>query len=342
MKRTSVAAVVGVVLVSMFLPAPSEAVVLNCGDTITEDTTLTADVVCPTGGVGVYIGASDVTLRLNGHTVRTAPGVIGDYGVITSAPLGLEGVEVQGGTISGFATGVALEARYSLVARLKIDARDAGISLVNTFDPATATPRSTLCEPSYPANNCVYRNVVNVGGGAFPGLGIDLYGARSHAWGNTVAGTVDTGILASGDKPRIVLNRVDCCMKHGISVGSFETAAMVHGNVLVHTGSAGDSTGIETQNLGYGGSVAVRANSATGFAYGLWLTTAGVLVGNNANGNAAYGIYVTGTNVNIRDNTANDNQIGFSVADGNTNGGGNRATGNDVDCEGDGFCPVLP
>src|SRR5688572_13807111 len=48
-------------------PAPV-ASELSCGDTITADTTLTGDLVdCPSNGI--VIGADDITLDLNGHTV---------------------------------------------------------------------------------------------------------------------------------------------------------------------------------------------------------------------------------------------------------------------------------
>src|SRR3954463_14789092 len=41
---------------------------LSCGDTITTDTTLHKDLVnCPTNGI--VIGADNVTLDLNGHTI---------------------------------------------------------------------------------------------------------------------------------------------------------------------------------------------------------------------------------------------------------------------------------
>ena len=41
---------------------------VSCGDTITADTTLDSDLVdCPNNGI--VIGADDVTLDLNGHTV---------------------------------------------------------------------------------------------------------------------------------------------------------------------------------------------------------------------------------------------------------------------------------
>ncbi|HEV2810870.1 MAG TPA: hypothetical protein VGV93_10810, partial [Acidimicrobiales bacterium] len=46
---------------------------LNCGDVITQTTTLTADVgPCP--GNGIIIGADNIMLNLNGHTISGTPG----------------------------------------------------------------------------------------------------------------------------------------------------------------------------------------------------------------------------------------------------------------------------
>jgi hypothetical protein len=47
---------------------PAHAQPLRCGDTVTQDTTLTADLLeCP--GDGLVIGAGGITLDLNGHTI---------------------------------------------------------------------------------------------------------------------------------------------------------------------------------------------------------------------------------------------------------------------------------
>jgi hypothetical protein len=44
---------------------------VSCGDTITADTTLDSDLVdCPSNGI--VIGADDITLDLNGHTIDGA------------------------------------------------------------------------------------------------------------------------------------------------------------------------------------------------------------------------------------------------------------------------------
>jgi hypothetical protein len=47
---------------------PAFASPISCGDTITTDTTLEADLIdCPSNGV--VIGADDITLDLNGHVI---------------------------------------------------------------------------------------------------------------------------------------------------------------------------------------------------------------------------------------------------------------------------------
>ena len=87
-------------------PAASE---LSCGETITADTTLTSDLVdCPSNGI--VIGADDITLDLNGHTVAgngravSCPrNEICDVGVAND---GHDGITVRNGSVRGFASGV--------------------------------------------------------------------------------------------------------------------------------------------------------------------------------------------------------------------------------------------
>ncbi len=88
---------------------PAFASHVSCGDTITADTTLDSDLVnCPNNGI--VIGADDVTLDLNGHTID-GDGVLGcdefyacDFGVDNTA--GHPGLTIEDGTIRGFATAV--------------------------------------------------------------------------------------------------------------------------------------------------------------------------------------------------------------------------------------------
>ena len=88
----------------------SAASELSCGATITADTTLSSDLVdCPSNGI--VIGADDITLDLNGHTVagngepakRCARDDVCDVGVVND---GHDGVTVRNGSVHGFGTGV--------------------------------------------------------------------------------------------------------------------------------------------------------------------------------------------------------------------------------------------
>lgn len=97
--------------VSTAQAGPAAAASLACGTTVTANTTLTADIgSCP--GDGLIIGADNITVDLGGHTVRgtgvnNRTGIHGDQVGIHLT--GRSGVTVTGGTVSGFAAGVAIE-----------------------------------------------------------------------------------------------------------------------------------------------------------------------------------------------------------------------------------------
>src|SRR5262245_53249263 len=90
---------------------PAHAAGVSCGDTITTDTTLHQDLVkCP--NVGILVGADNVTLDLNGHTIdgdgAPTPGcdpnvAFCDIGVATE---GQRGVTVKNGSVRDFEAGV--------------------------------------------------------------------------------------------------------------------------------------------------------------------------------------------------------------------------------------------
>lgn len=74
---------------------------ISCGQTITEDTTLTEDLACPVEvEYALVIGASNITLDLGGHTVS---GHTSRTGVFAN---GQEGITIRNGTIDGFHIGV--------------------------------------------------------------------------------------------------------------------------------------------------------------------------------------------------------------------------------------------
>jgi parallel beta-helix repeat protein len=100
---------------------PSSGSDVSCGDTITADTTLDKDLVnCPSNGI--VIGADDITLDLNGHTVagdgepvkrcrRDEP--VCDIGVFNRDH---DGFTLKGGSVHRFASGVLIaQARHNRV-----------------------------------------------------------------------------------------------------------------------------------------------------------------------------------------------------------------------------------
>jgi parallel beta-helix repeat protein len=83
---------------------PASAAHVTCGQTILVSTTLDGDVGPCTDGL--VIGANNVTLDLNGFTLRGTPAVGEGPGVLVS---GRTGVTVTNGTITQFDAGVAIE-----------------------------------------------------------------------------------------------------------------------------------------------------------------------------------------------------------------------------------------
>ncbi len=78
--------------------------VLFCGQVVTSDAKLPADLDCP-GLTGVVIGADDVTLDLNSFTI-TGSDLFGTGGVLS---FGFDDLTIENGTISGFFIGVQVE-----------------------------------------------------------------------------------------------------------------------------------------------------------------------------------------------------------------------------------------
>jgi hypothetical protein len=84
---------------------PARAQALGCGATVTQDVTLTADLLdCP--GDGLVVGAAGITVDLNGHTVSgriISGGDPGQVGIDNSG--GHDDVTIRNGTVRDFARG---------------------------------------------------------------------------------------------------------------------------------------------------------------------------------------------------------------------------------------------
>ncbi|MGH9153577.1 MAG: right-handed parallel beta-helix repeat-containing protein [Acidimicrobiales bacterium] len=109
------AAVLALLAAGTVLVDPAGAAALDCGDVITQDTTLTANVgPCP--GTGLVVAADGVTLDLGGHTVmgdaeaRSANDDLGPTGRDRAGIVlrRVRDVVVTNGTVTGFDGGVAI------------------------------------------------------------------------------------------------------------------------------------------------------------------------------------------------------------------------------------------
>lgn len=85
-------------LAAVLIAQPAKAV--SCGDSITTNLTLTADLHCTTGFAALEVFANDITIDLNGFRLS---GTTDLAGILTS---GFDNLEVKGGVISGFWAGV--------------------------------------------------------------------------------------------------------------------------------------------------------------------------------------------------------------------------------------------
>jgi hypothetical protein len=106
--------VVALVLVGLAVPTTAGAARapdLVCGQTITTSVKLRADLTC--SGDGLIVAAHGVTVNLAGHTITSTEGVGAGIRVAvvdaSGRSLCAAGVEVSGGTVSGFAAGIAAD-----------------------------------------------------------------------------------------------------------------------------------------------------------------------------------------------------------------------------------------
>ena len=245
---------------------------LNCGDVITQTTTLTADVGPCAGTAGIIIGADNIMLNLNGHTVFGVPGAGGgnDGGIrlpfrtgvrITGQP----GTSGRTGTVTGFDAGVVVNGGSgntieNLAVRDNIGPLDAnstlgdGIVLFNSSD------------------NRIIGNVVTHNG-RYDGIGVLGLGANNNeVRGNTVEENVG---ISEGESPPV-----------GPGFIPHYVNAPGHGIIIHHSL---DPTFDNDQEAVYGNTVLnnnVRRNEGSGIS-----TVAnhnGVIVGNVVEDNAAF------------------------------------------------------
>jgi parallel beta-helix repeat protein len=289
-------AVVGVTLLSGGRALGQQ---LRCGDTITTDTTLDSDLVdCPNNGI--VIGADDITLDLNGHTIGgdgtefagCPENEFCDEGVLND---GHDGVTVRDGSVRDFVFGVVVVgARHNRVVDITVSSNDGtGLQLDQGGISLNRSDR-----------NLVKRNALRRNGD----LGVFMEKSdHNHIRKNRIGRNPEGGMITEGNANKIVRNRM---ARNG---GGIQITVVNRGTKAVGNVVRGND---------------VRASRGGGISVDTGPKRTRISR-NHVVGSGRDGIDVNSRSTKLSKNRAVRNgDLGIDAVKGVTDGGGNRAHGN--------------
>jgi nitrous oxidase accessory protein NosD len=307
-------------LVALAFPGPATASHVECGDAITQDTTLDGDLACT--GDGLTIAAGDVTLELAGHTIQGA-----GSGVGVSVPwegADFADVQIRGGTIHGFGTGVRVdEVPDVLVAASVLEGNGTGL---NCFMSAGCSIADSVVRDNFGTG--VSMSAIDVGTGR-PSLV-----RRNRVHDNEV------GLRFSDYRAVVSDNRIEHNRHQGITAGLESLVEILH-NRIERNGAQGVLIGADGSTNVTLFANRIERNAADGvFAGdgGDFGDTRVTVRDNRANRNGDDGIDVDTAEFSlVAANRAYFNvDLGLEAGPGTADGGGNRAkhNGNPAQCVG--------
>ena len=301
----AVAVVTGSIAGSASAGARTGPIPVACGDTVTTDVTLTADLDCT--GTALTVGASNITIDLGGHVITgtdTSIGLVGQD---------FDGITVRNGAIEGFAFGV------DIVKAERVTVEDLEITSAATVPSGFPATGLNFAEVS---GATISGNRVSRGQ-----AGISFVTASDVTIVDNTLDAVQTGIQ--------VLESTDVQVERNTAAGDaggISLQATGNTTVVANTISGGIS-GIYVLQPGVldTGNI-VAGNTTTG------ASSAGIFVDQGDGGVALHmnradrnftGIVVRSPETTLSTNTANDNtQLGIDAVAGAVDGGGNTAAGN--------------
>ena len=308
--------VAAAITLALSVGAADAGAALTCGQTMTKDRKLKADLKnCP--GDGLLIGAAGVTIDLNGHTIGGV-GAGGTAGL--SNATGFNDTRIKGpGTIKSFDHGVELlngaDARVS-----RVTVKDSGVTGIysNSTDGARFK-RNVISDSESWGIQVTHTDDADVIGNEITGpassgssnTGISVNASDSSnilVEDNVVrgGGDGDWGILVNGSAPgtRVKGNDVRRMQQHGIEVYDGAVDTLVKNNTTARNGIDG---------------IRVAGNAGAGNR----------VLGNASTANDGDGIELALTGVEAADNSAVGNDgWGILAVAGVVDGGGNSASGN--------------
>jgi len=308
-------------------PPPSgEPVTLSCGDTVTESIVLQNDLVnCL--GEGLIVGAPDIEIDLNGHTI--SGGLILEPGEEEGLFAGIrntthENVVIKNGTIRNFGYGVRLMAgaRFNVVEDMTFDGNV--IAGVELFDADDGRNGNTIRDSRFRHNGDGVALTAGtegavISGNTFDGnLGRAVYvfdSQRNRIADNTMIGLLndplldsDGGVFLEGSPDNVVIgNTITDVGDAGIVVDAGSHRVRIEGNTMSRTSDAGievsdsDKPEVTDNEVHLAGGAAVRLSNSHD----------GVIRGNDLRFNPG-GIELAGSNGNLVEN----NDVRMSLGDG--------------------------
>jgi parallel beta-helix repeat protein len=349
-----------------FSSVPASAQTLACGDVVTSSVTLQADLLdCP--GDGLVVGASGITIDLNGHTIAGRYGgdsctsdCLGEDGIDDRA--GYDRVTVRNGTIRTFGTGVVLAGvRHSRLSRLTVVARGGpgyprvGVSLLgsqdNLLDAVTVTGGGPSLLLSGSDRNTVAGSTLHGEVSQHAGDAVQVLAGSDH---NRLAGnTIDAsgaGLVLRDSRANVVAgNSVDTGLSDAVTLTG-ATSNVLRGNTVSTDGPtwairlSGNLNLLDSNRVtaAYRGGIEVLG--ALNALQSNRIVDAGIngdaiavgrrawvtfLAGNVTSGAGDDGIDVDGPTTLLRRNTSTGNgDLGIEAIPGTIDLGGNRASGN--------------
>ena len=324
-------AIAAAALAALLAPAPAVAKkpAISCGDVVTGTVKLESDLVdCP--GDALIVGADDVTIDLEGHTIDGTGAGAFHVGINNEA--GHDGLAVRNGTIQEFFKAIS--------SGLPGSTADGGrvrnvLFLHNRFGMTAFGDGNRLC-----------RNAAIGPGGPASSGGISVSGNGNWLLGNTVIGT-NEALVANGsdnDVERNVSSGNEVGIAAGVGTGSDVEHNSITGSsatgILLNDFDGGDvsrnlvangaANGIDVLLGSEGNRIrrnAVLSNAGTGIFIEPG-SAANALERNVASGNGGDGVTVLDPLTLLVRNAANGNGgYGIQAVPG-TLGGNNRAHGN--------------
>ena len=319
----------------------------HCGIVVTQSIKLAKDLAgCPADGL--VIGADNVAVDLNGHTLSAADGSSAT-GILAD---GHRRIRVFNGTVTGFSSGIFL--------RGASESRIAGVRLSHNSDFGILLVESQTVE--------VHANLVSHGDPAAADTGIQLFRSdQNEIEGNILFGLGDgvslaqsndnrvqrnsssgngsgVGVFRGSSHNRIEHNLVNDNSDTGVLLDDHADDNVIADNHASGNAFAGIAAGHSDRNLithnvtnaNPGGGIVVEAAIGT------------IVTDNQANGNGSNpfgcmpecpllddGIHIDAPATTVTGNTSNHNaDLGIQAMLGVTDGGGNqaRANGNSLQC----------